>query len=59
MMLQAIKLQTLFVFSLLWTQVVFGAVFFQGPDELPEDVEYDFIVAGGKNAMFSSCVSPV
>lgn len=32
---------------LLGVHVALGAVFFQSPDELPEDTEYDFIIAGG------------
>ncbi|KAJ3562420.1 hypothetical protein NP233_g9585 [Leucocoprinus birnbaumii] len=40
-------MQKLIAFSLLSVHVALGAVFFQSPDELPQDVQYDFIVAGG------------
>ncbi|KXN87043.1 Choline dehydrogenase, mitochondrial [Leucoagaricus sp. SymC.cos] len=41
------RYQALLTFTLIWVQAVLGAVFFQSSDELPPNIEYDFIVAGG------------
>jgi hypothetical protein len=56
---KALKL-SLFVLAFLGTCTTKAAVFFQNPDDLPQDPGYDFIVAGGKNyiphaALHCSC----
>ncbi|KXN88619.1 Choline dehydrogenase, mitochondrial [Leucoagaricus sp. SymC.cos] len=47
MLLETIRRPRSIAFVLLCTQAVLGAIFFQGPDDLPKNVKYDFIVAGG------------
>jgi hypothetical protein len=43
------KYRSLYIFAaVLGIEVASGAVFFQNTDDLPQDVEYDFIVAGGE-----------
>jgi len=39
----------LLAFILLGTQVVSGVKFFQSSDDIPQDVIYDFIIAGGNS----------
>jgi hypothetical protein len=42
------KTQGLLAFTLLGIEATLGAVFFQKMDDLPQNVEYDFIIAGGE-----------
>ncbi|KXN87046.1 Glucose dehydrogenase [FAD, quinone] [Leucoagaricus sp. SymC.cos] len=41
------KPQGLLAVALLGVQCAFAAVFFQNPDDLPKNINYDFIIAGG------------
>ncbi|KXN87045.1 Glucose dehydrogenase [FAD, quinone] [Leucoagaricus sp. SymC.cos] len=41
------KLQTLLLYTLLGLRSTLAAVFFQSPDDLPQDIDYDFIIVGG------------
>ncbi|KXN87041.1 Choline dehydrogenase, mitochondrial [Leucoagaricus sp. SymC.cos] len=50
MLFGRVKYHTLLAFVLLAVTPSFGVVFFENPKDLPQDVEYDFIVAGGGNA---------
>ncbi|KAJ3576989.1 hypothetical protein NP233_g29 [Leucocoprinus birnbaumii] len=47
MLSNSIRLRGLIACIVLCAQVTLGAVFFQGPEELPKNAKYDFIIAGG------------
>lgn len=47
MLLKTAKFRTILTFALLTVQSALGAVVFRDPDELPRDVEYDFVIVGG------------
>jgi hypothetical protein len=47
-MLSAVKYRGLLAFALLSVRTASGAVFYQDAGDLPQNVDYDFIIAGGK-----------
>jgi hypothetical protein len=58
MLLQTARLSArLLSLALLGFQIARSAVTYQHPDDLPDDVDYDFIVAGGAQRFAHSMIS--